>query len=136
MEPLMSKRAPYFPHFIEWRKLAGLHHPGANRKPTGERSSISLQRPAENSCKPKRSGGSASLSRWRWPFEPPRGGSVISRLRALWKNLSRRNQLDDALDEELRSYLESLAADKMQAGMNGDEAYRAARREMGGVDQV
>ena len=61
---------------------------------------------------------------------------MISRLRALWKNLSRRNQLDDDLDEELRSYLESVEAEKMRAGMNRDEAYRAARREMGGVDQV
>jgi predicted permease len=60
----------------------------------------------------------------------------MSRLRALWKNLSRRNQLDDELDEELRSYLESLEDEKMQAGMDRDEAYRAARREMGGVDQV
>jgi predicted permease len=61
---------------------------------------------------------------------------VISRLRALWKNLTRRNQLDDELDEELRSYLESLAADRMQAGMNRDEEYRSARAEIGGVDQV
>lgn len=61
---------------------------------------------------------------------------MIHKLRALWKNLLRRNRIDGDLDEELGEYLASLADEKMLSGMNRDEAYRAARREMGGVDQV
>ena len=61
---------------------------------------------------------------------------MINKLRALWKNLLRKDQVEDDLDEELSEYLASLAEDKMRSGMNHDEAYVAARHEMGGVDQV
>ncbi len=61
---------------------------------------------------------------------------MINKLRALWKNLLRRDQVECDLDEELSEYLASLADEKMRSGMNRDEAYRAARLEMGGVDQV
>ena len=61
---------------------------------------------------------------------------MINRLRALWKNLFHRDQLNHDLDEELRAYVELVSAEKMRSGMSPEEAYRAARREMGGVDQV
>ena len=61
---------------------------------------------------------------------------MINRLRALWKNLFHRDQLNHDLDEELRAYVELVLAEKMRSGMAPEEAYRAARREMGGVDQV
>jgi len=61
---------------------------------------------------------------------------LINRLRALWKNLFHRDQLNHDLDEELRAYVELVSAEKMRSGMSPEEAYRAARREMGGVDQV
>jgi hypothetical protein len=61
---------------------------------------------------------------------------VISRLRALWNNVFRRKQLDRDLDEELQAYLELVSAEKMREGVSPEEAYRDARRDTGGVDQV
>jgi predicted permease len=61
---------------------------------------------------------------------------VISRLRALWNNLFRRKQLDRELDEELHAYLELASAEKMREGASPEEAYRDARRDTGGVEQV
>jgi predicted permease len=61
---------------------------------------------------------------------------VISRLRALWNNLFRRKLLDRDLDEELQAYLELVSAEKMRQGVSPEEAYRDARRDTGGVEQV
>jgi hypothetical protein len=61
---------------------------------------------------------------------------VISRLRALWNNVFRRKQLDRDLDEEFQAYLELVSAEKVRAGAAPEEAYRDARRETGGVEQV
>ena len=60
----------------------------------------------------------------------------MNRLSALWRNLFHRDRLNRDLDEELGEYVESVSAEKMRSGMPPEEAYRAARREMGGVDQV
>ena len=61
---------------------------------------------------------------------------MISRYRALWKNLFHRNQLDHDLDEELDAYVEMASAEKVRTGMSPEEAYRDARREMGGAEQI
>jgi hypothetical protein len=61
---------------------------------------------------------------------------VITRLRALCKNLFHRNELDSDLDEELRAYVELVSSEKMRLGMPAEEAIRAALREVGGVDQI
>jgi predicted permease len=61
---------------------------------------------------------------------------VITRLRALWKNLFHKNQMDSDLDEELQAYVELVSSEKMRSGMPAGEAHRAALREVGGVDQV
>jgi predicted permease len=61
---------------------------------------------------------------------------VISRLRALWNNVFRRKLLDRDLDEELQAYLELVSAEKMREGVSPEEAYRDARRDTGGVEQV
>jgi len=61
---------------------------------------------------------------------------VISRLRALWNNVFRRKQLDRDLDEELQAYLELASAEKMREGVSPEEAYRDARLDTGGVEQV
>ena len=61
---------------------------------------------------------------------------MISRLRALWNNVFRRNQLEHDLDEELHAYLALVAAEKARSGISPEQAWRDARREMGGVDQV
>jgi predicted permease len=61
---------------------------------------------------------------------------VISRLRALWNNVFRRKQLDLDFDQELQAYLELMSAEKVRAGAAPEEAYRDARREIGGIDHV
>lgn len=61
---------------------------------------------------------------------------MISRLRALWRNLLHRNQLDHDLDEELNAYVELASAEKVRTGMPPEEAYRETRREMGGAEQI
>jgi len=61
---------------------------------------------------------------------------------SLWSNLSgglrtlfgRRAERE--MDDELRGYLEASAADKIRAGMNPDEAWHAARVEMGSMETV
>ena len=57
---------------------------------------------------------------------------VRSFLRNLF--LSRRVEVD--LDNEVRSHLELMTAENIRAGMGPDEARRAARIELGGVEQV
>ncbi|HCC59569.1 MAG TPA: hypothetical protein DEQ47_20365 [Solibacterales bacterium] len=44
--------------------------------------------------------------------------------------------VDQDLDDEIRSYIELTAAEKVQRGMPQEEALLEARRELGGVDQV
>ncbi len=61
---------------------------------------------------------------------------MISRIRALWNNVFRRKQLDRDLDEELQAYVELVSAEKVQAGVDPEEAHRYARRQTGGIDQV
>jgi predicted permease len=61
---------------------------------------------------------------------------MISSLRALWNNLFRRKKLDRELDEELQAYLELVSAEKMRQGVSPEDAYRDARRDTGGVEQV
>ena len=61
---------------------------------------------------------------------------MISRLRALWNNMFRRQLLDRDLDEELQAYLELVSAEKIREGLSPEEAYRDARRDIGGVEQV
>src|SRR5262249_30175428 len=61
---------------------------------------------------------------------------MLSRLASLWRNLFRRERVERDLDEELRSYVELLAAEKVRDGMDTAEARRAALLEAGGVEQV
>lgn len=49
---------------------------------------------------------------------------MISRLRALWNNVFRRKQLDRDLDEELQAYVELLSAEKVQTGVDPEDAHR------------
>jgi len=51
-------------------------------------------------------------------------------------NPFRRASSEKDLDDELRSYLEALIAEKIRAGMPAEEARRAARIELGGTEQV
>ena len=61
---------------------------------------------------------------------------MISQLRALWRYLFRRHQLDQDLAEELSAYADLVAAEKVRSGVSLDEARRDTHREMGGVEQV
>ena len=61
---------------------------------------------------------------------------MIGRLRAFWNHVFRRKQLDRDLDEELQAYLELVSAERVQAGVDPEEAHRYARRQTGGIDQV
>lgn len=59
-----------------------------------------------------------------------------SRIRSALRNLLRRQQLEDQLDEELRSYADMVTDEKIAAGTPAREARRAALAELGGVEQV
>lgn len=57
--------------------------------------------------------------------------SVLSKLKSTISNWTGREQAEQELDDELRAYVDALAAEKMQRGMNAGEARRAARLEAG-----
>ncbi|HZM92000.1 MAG TPA: ABC transporter permease [Vicinamibacterales bacterium] len=58
--------------------------------------------------------------------------TVIARIASFF----RRRQLDDELDEEVRTHLELLAADYERRGMTRERARAAARRAFGGIEQM
>jgi predicted permease len=60
----------------------------------------------------------------------------VTWLRSLWWNLARRGRVEAALDEEIRAYVDLLAADYARQGMSADDAHRAALIATRGVDQV
>jgi len=57
-------------------------------------------------------------------------------IRSFVRNLFRSRQVESDLDEEIRSHLEMLTEENIRAGMPPEEAQRAARIELGGMDQV
>ena len=60
--------------------------------------------------------------------------SDVLRLRG--RSLIRRENVERELDQELRFHLEQQVAENLAAGMTADEARRAARRSVGGVEQI
>lgn len=62
--------------------------------------------------------------------------SVFTRIKSMLRSLFRKEELDRDLDEELSSYLDLLAEERIRAGMSPEQARRAARLELGGVEQV
>ena len=62
--------------------------------------------------------------------------TILYRFRALVRWLFRRDEIERALDADLEDYIERSAAEKMRAGMSEAEARRAARIELGGVEQT
>ena len=48
----------------------------------------------------------------------------------------RKRKFERDLDDELGSYLELQAAEKVRRGMSPEEALREARRELGGMEQI
>src|ERR1700752_5260522 len=62
--------------------------------------------------------------------------TILYRIRALVRWLFRRDEIERALDTDLADYIERSVAEKMRAGMSEVEARRAARIELGGVEQT
>ena len=61
---------------------------------------------------------------------------MTSRMKNLFRNVFNKQRSDRELDDELRSYVEILAEEKIRHGMNPEEAHRTARIELGGVEHV
>jgi len=61
---------------------------------------------------------------------------LIPRLKAIWRNITKWEALDQELDEEVRNYVEMVASENMRAGMAPQQAYREARIAVGSVEQV
>jgi predicted permease len=61
---------------------------------------------------------------------------LLVKARSFLRNLFFTRRLDADLEQEVHSHLELLIEDKMRAGMPAAEARRAARIELGGVEQV
>jgi len=61
---------------------------------------------------------------------------LLVRVRSLLRNLFLSRRVDADLDREVQAHLEMLIAENIRAGMPPQEAQRAARIELGGVEQV
>ena len=61
---------------------------------------------------------------------------TFSRMKNFFRNIFAKRRNDGELDDEVHSYVDLLAEEKMRAGMNPEQARRAARIELGGVEQV
>ncbi len=61
---------------------------------------------------------------------------LLVKVRSLLRNLFLSRRVDADLDQEVHSHLEMLIAENIRAGMPPREAQRAARIELGGVEQV
>ena len=60
----------------------------------------------------------------------------LAKARSFVRNLFLARRVETELDEEVRAHLEMLAEENVRAGMTIEKARRAARMELGGVDQV
>jgi putative ABC transport system permease protein len=57
-------------------------------------------------------------------------------LKTLWRNLTRKQVVEDDLTRELHSYQTMLADEKSSSGMDPSTALRAARLDMEGLEQI
>jgi predicted permease len=62
--------------------------------------------------------------------------SLRGHLKALWHHLFHRRQIERELDDEIHSHLDLLTEQKIGEGMKPQEARRAARIELGGIEQI
>jgi predicted permease len=62
--------------------------------------------------------------------------STITRIKSLWRNIFAKQRNDRELDDELHSFIDQLAEEKIREGMAPEPARRAARIELGGAEQV
>jgi putative ABC transport system permease protein len=61
---------------------------------------------------------------------------LVTKARSLLRNLFSPREADSDLAQELRSHLDLLTQEKIRNGVSADEAQRAARIELGGIEQV
>jgi putative ABC transport system permease protein len=61
---------------------------------------------------------------------------LLTRLSSLWRNLFHKARKDQELAEEIDAYLEMLVEQKINEGLDLEEAHRAALIELGGKEQV
>jgi predicted permease len=61
---------------------------------------------------------------------------LFTKARCFFRNLLSSDNVDRDLDREVRSYLKLLIEEKIRGGLPRDEAERAARLELGGIEQV
>lgn len=61
---------------------------------------------------------------------------AASRLRSAWRNWFHKASVEADLDEELRTFAQMAAEERMAAGAAPDEARRAALADMGGIETV
>src|SRR4051812_44363308 len=61
---------------------------------------------------------------------------VAKRMKRLFGNLLRRDQVEDSLDAELHAYVDELTDRKIGRGIPREEARRQARVEAGGIEQI
>src|SRR3984885_401207 len=61
---------------------------------------------------------------------------LLSWMKSFVRNTFGERRNDRELDDEVHSFVEILAEEKMRQGMDPEEARRAARIELGGIEQV
>jgi predicted permease len=61
---------------------------------------------------------------------------MLSRMTNFWRNIFAKVKTDRDLDEEVRCYSDLLAQEKIHGGMNPEEARRAVKLQLGGIEQV
>ncbi len=61
---------------------------------------------------------------------------MLSKLRARWRALLRRSEMEREMDEELRYHIERQTDQNIRLGMNPEDARYAARKAFGGVEQA
>jgi predicted permease len=64
------------------------------------------------------------------------GRIMPKRILSLFRNLFRKREIEQALDDELRSTLEALTQEKIEQGLSQAAARREALVEIGGIEQV
>src|ERR1700680_2159866 len=61
---------------------------------------------------------------------------VLAGVNSVFRNLFRKQRVEEDLDDEMRSHVELLTDEKIRHGMKPGDAARAARLEVGGVEHV
>ena len=75
-----------------------------------------------------RTGFASAVERFGMPF--------VVKVRSFWRNLFASRRVESDLDQEIHTHLEMLTEENIRAGMPPKEAFRAARMELGGLDQL